>query len=169
MLEAIKLWRLFPNQIASDLQAHYRRHIREWHQGQMSSRELLELLDGLPETSKFKEASERTFRIVEYRGDDPDLKDQLLLMPGYGKPPKDVAVIAEYVDWTLDRKIAARNVRELVMLRNDGRDTTPDLTGLYEPLHEALAQRERQKRADLAAKARAHVHKGIYAYQKGGE
>lgn len=132
----------------------------------MSSRELLELLDGLPETSKFKEASERTFRVVEYRGDDPELKDALFLTPGYGNPPKDVVVVAEYVDWTLDRKIAARNVRELVMLRNDGRDTTPDLAGLYEPLHEALAQRERQKRADLVAKARAHVHKGIYAHER---
>lgn len=167
MLEAIKLWRLFPSQIASDLQIHcHGRHIREWHQGEMSSRELLELLDGLPESSRFKEASERTFRVVEYRGPDPDLKDALLLMPGYGKPPKDVAVVAEYVDWTLDRKIAARNVRELVMLRNDGRDTTPDLAGLYEPLEEVLAQRERQKRADLVAKARSHIHQGAYAYEK---
>lgn len=166
MLEAIKLWRLFPTQIASDLQAHYGRHIREWHQGGMSSRELLELLAGLPETSTFKEASERTFRVVEYRGPDPALKDQLLLMPGYGKPPKDVAVVAEYVDWTLDRKIAARNVRELVMLRNDGRGTTPDLAGLYEPLEEVLAQRERQKRADLVAKARSHVHQGVYGYER---
>lgn len=167
MLEAIKLWRLFPNQIASDLQIHcHGRHIREWHQGRMSSRELLELLDGLPETSKFKEASERTFRVVEYRGPDPELAGALFLTPGYGKPPKDVAMVAEYVDWTLDRKIAARTVRELVMMRNDGRDTTPDLTGLYEPLHEVLAQRERSKRAELAAKARAHVRKGIYAYER---
>ncbi|GAB5002427.1 MULTISPECIES: hypothetical protein [Mycobacterium] len=167
MLEAIKLWRLFPTQIASDLRRYYPGcHIRDWHQGRMSSRELLELLAELPETSRFKEAAERTFRVVEYRGPDPNLKDQLLLIPGYGKLPKDVAVVGEYVDWTLDRKIAARNVRELVMLRNDGRDTTPDLAGLYEPLHEVLAQRERQKRADLVAKARAHVHRGAYSYER---
>ncbi|MCA2275507.1 hypothetical protein JF780_05810 [Mycobacterium intracellulare] len=133
----------------------------------MSSRELLELLDGLPETSRFKEASERTFRVVEYSGDDEALKGSLFLTPGYGKPPKDVAVVAEYVDWTLDRKIAARTVRELVMLRNDGRDTTPDLAGLYEPLDEVLAARERNKFAALAERARAHVRKGIYAHEKG--
>lgn len=169
MLEAIKLWRWWPNRIASDLRRYYPGcHIREWHQGRMSSRELLELLDGLPETSRFKEASERTFRIVEYRGDDPELKGKLLLMPGFGRPPKDVAVVAEYVDWTRDQKVAARNVRELVMLRNDGRDSTPDLTGLMEPLHEALAGRKRRQRDDRLAKARSHIDKGLYGRTGGG-
>lgn len=132
----------------------------------MSSRELLELLAELPETSRFKEASERTFRVVEYRGDDPKLKDKLLLTPGYGKPPKGVEVVAEFVDWTREQKVAARNVRELVMLRNDGRDTTPDLTGLLEPLHEVLAARERRQRDDRLAKARSHIDKGLYAHRE---
>lgn len=132
----------------------------------MSSRELLELLAGLPETSRFKEASERTFRVVEYRGEDPELEGKLLLMPGYGKPPKDVEVLAEYVDWTYEQKLAARNVRELVMLRNDGRGTTPDLAGLYEPLQEVLAQRQRQKRTRQVARARAHIDSGLYAHRE---
>lgn len=132
----------------------------------MSSRELLELLAGLPETSRFKEASERTFRVVEYRGDDPELQGKLLLMPGYGKPAKDVEVVAEYVDWTYEQKLAARNVRELVMLRNDGRDSTPDLTGLMEPLYEALDARKRRKRDDRLAKARSHIDKGLYAHER---
>lgn len=167
MLEAIKLWRLFPSQIASDLRRYYPGcHIRDWHQGAMSSRELLELLAELPETSRFKEASERTFRVVEYKGDDPKLKDKLLLMPGYGRAPKDVAVVAEYVDWTYEQKLAARNVRELVMLRNDGRDTTPDLTGLLEPLHEVLAARQRRQRDDRLAQARSHIDKGLYAHER---
>ncbi|TDH48893.1 hypothetical protein E2F47_22265 [Mycobacterium eburneum] len=43
--------------IESDLALHYNgRSIGEWHRGEMSSRELLVLLSGLPERSRFKGA-----------------------------------------------------------------------------------------------------------------
>lgn len=172
MLEALRLWRLFPSQIASNLQLHYHgRHIREWHRRDftMSSRELLELLAELPETSTFKEASERTLRVVEYRGDDEELKGKLLLMPAIGRPPTDVEVIDEYVDWTFDRKLQARNVRELASLRADGHDYQPDLTGLIEPLEAILGARRQQAKSNLVAQAKSQIHSGLYGYEKGGE
>ena len=48
--DAFVRWAAYPRQIACGLQ-EYGRHIREWHQGEMSSYELLELTDGLPPDS----------------------------------------------------------------------------------------------------------------------
>lgn len=133
----------------------------------MSSRELLELLDGLPETSRFKEAVERMLRVVEYRGDDPKLKGKLLLMPAIGRPPADVTLVDEYVDWTFDRKLQARNVRELASLRADGHDYRPDMTGLVEPLEAILARREHKAKTERIARAQSQIHAGLYGYEKG--
>ncbi|UXA09613.1 hypothetical protein KXD96_28020 (plasmid) [Mycobacterium sp. SMC-2] len=132
----------------------------------MSSRELLELLDGLPEASKFKEASERTFRVAEYRGERTDLKGKLLQMPAVGPAPKDVVVVAEYVDWTYDRKLAARNVRELVALRNDGRGSQVDFAGLLEPLDMVLLERQRKAEAEIQARGQQHILAGLYGYER---
>lgn len=44
--------RRFPTKIAADLQRQYRRHIREWYRGEMSSRELVsDLLENLVDPS----------------------------------------------------------------------------------------------------------------------
>jgi hypothetical protein len=43
VMEALTIWRTFPRQIASDLQRFFQRRIAEWHSGEMSSFELLEL------------------------------------------------------------------------------------------------------------------------------
>lgn len=162
MVEALRIWRRFPRQIASDLQLHYRRHIREWLGCvfTMSSLELLELLDGLPETSKFKEASERWLRVVEYIGDNPDLKGELLVMSAAATPGPDVRVVAEYIDWTHDRKILARNTQEIISLRVEMRaafkfpDYEPDFTGLIEPLQVIRDEHKQKPRDDVVAKAR---------------
>ena len=52
----IPLWASFPTQIEADLQSVYGRRIAEWHRGDMTSRELLSLLNNLPERSAFKGA-----------------------------------------------------------------------------------------------------------------
>lgn len=131
----------------------------------MSSRELLELLEGLPETSRYKEALERTYRVVRYCGDDPELKakhgDNNLLMPAVGKPPTDVTVLAEFVDWTFDRKIAARTVRELIAAR--GQD---DFSNLEEPLTETLASIEAQEKSDKAALVRNRLMGSAFGLRK---
>lgn len=56
MLSALWLWRQFPRQIASDLSQFHHRRIAEWHSGLMSSYELLELLEYMPERGDFKKA-----------------------------------------------------------------------------------------------------------------
>ena len=56
MLSVMPIWASFPNQIEADLQSVYGRRIEEWHRGEMSSRELLSLLDNLPERSNYKGA-----------------------------------------------------------------------------------------------------------------
>lgn len=58
------LWKQFPRQIASDLSQYHNRRIADWHRGTrdehgylvLSSYELLELSETLPERSAFKSA-----------------------------------------------------------------------------------------------------------------
>lgn len=47
---------MYPTEIAFDLSAVHHRHIREWHRGVMSSRELMELIEHLPDRSAYKTA-----------------------------------------------------------------------------------------------------------------
>lgn len=130
----------------------------------MSSRELLVLLRELPETSRFKEATQRTFRVVEaVRGDH---KGKLFLTPALGRMGPDVKLVAEFVDWTYDRKLLARNTRELAALRNDGRDSQPDFTGLLEPLQQILADRAKRKRDEMRARGESFIRSGLYGYER---
>ncbi len=53
--EVLATWRKYPTEIAYDLSVVHHRHIGEWHRGEMSSRELIELIEPLPCcTSAFK-------------------------------------------------------------------------------------------------------------------
>lgn len=128
----------------------------------MSSRELLELVEEFPETSKFKEARDRTYRLVEYKGPDPKLKGKLLITAAHGPLLPDTVLVAEYVDWTLDRKIAARIAREIAAMRADGRDYQPDFTGLVEPLEAILRAREAKAKADRRAAVKARIRADLY-------
>jgi hypothetical protein len=158
--EAVKLWRLWPTQIEAGLSLYHHRSIGEWLRPDftMSSRELLVLLDELPETSAFGEAT-RTFHVVEHKG-------QLLRIRAAGRPPKDVKVVATYVDWTFDRKLLARNTRETALARADGRGYQPDLTGLMEPLEMIRAQRVAEAKNRLRVDAQSRIHAGLYGYEK---
>lgn len=104
------MWREFPTQIRSDLQLHYGRHIRDWHRGEMSSAELVDLLNGLPETSRYKGARrglpfgvEYEWAPEEYRmaalarqlaplNDDGDLTIPRLLYEAYFSPVERVVM-----------------------------------------------------------------------------
>lgn len=66
MLQALYVWRQFPREIASDLSRFHHRRIAEWHAGTMSSFELLELIEFLPEKGAYQTAS----RGGEYAEDD---------------------------------------------------------------------------------------------------
>lgn len=161
MLEAFPVWRLFPTQIESDLALHYGRSIGEWHSGSMSSRELLVLLEGLPESSKFKGSLERSVRVVRYTGDDPELKGKLLKMTGIGPPASDVEVLAEFIDWTHERKMQARLVREIASLRPE-----PDYTGAMEPLHTVLSQIHAQEMQQLDDQFDKQIYAGLHGHER---
>lgn len=57
MSEALEIWKRYPKQIATGLRSEYPgAHIRQWHRGEMSSLEFMELVEGLPGDSWFKSA-----------------------------------------------------------------------------------------------------------------
>ena len=55
-MEALWIWSQYPREIASDLSQYHHRRIAEWHSGEMSSYELLELLEFMPDRGAFKTA-----------------------------------------------------------------------------------------------------------------
>src|SRR5688500_8954381 len=57
VMEALWIWSQFPRQIASDLSEFHHRRIAEWHQGFMSSYELLELMEFMNDRGAFKTAA----------------------------------------------------------------------------------------------------------------
>lgn len=57
MALAIARWRPYANKIEADFREFYNGvNIGQWHRGEMSSREFLSLLDGLPARSRYKGA-----------------------------------------------------------------------------------------------------------------
>jgi hypothetical protein len=58
--EAVAAWRRFPREIASDLSRYHGRRIAEWHRypaaGDLSSYELLELLEFMDDDGEYKKA-----------------------------------------------------------------------------------------------------------------
>lgn len=156
----IRLWRLFPTQIESGLSLYHHRSIGEWHRGQMDSAELLILLEELPETSKFKEASERTFWLAE--GTAGEIKGKLLKVLARGKPPTDVRVITTFIDWTFDRKLLARNTRELASMRAD-HGVALDLAGLMEPTQEVLQAHLQAQDDQMVDGMENFINTGLYA------
>lgn len=127
MPEALKLLRLYPTQIESGLLLFTPHDIGQWYRGELSSRKLLVILEELPETSLFKIARDRTYRIVRHEG-------ELKTYTPHGVLPDDVELLAEdVVDWTKDQHVQARIARELAVA-NQGSDA--DFTGLVPPLDE---------------------------------
>jgi hypothetical protein len=93
----------------------------------MSSRELLGLLEELPEISTFKTARDRTYRVVKHEG-------ELKTFTPHGKLADDVELIAEnVVDWTKDQHVQARIARELAIANAHDK---ADFTGILPPLAE---------------------------------
>ena len=126
----------------------------------MWSRELLVLLEELPEESSFKQARDLTMRLVEH-------EEKLLLFHAHGALPDGAKLIAEFVDWTFERKLLARNTRELVALRGDlDNQLDTDLNNLLEPLDALLVARERQKQVENVQGAKRAIRAGLYAYER---
>lgn len=52
--DAVAAWRWYSRELDADFARFYHRDIRDWYVGDMSSRQFLNLIDGLPEHSLFK-------------------------------------------------------------------------------------------------------------------
>lgn len=167
MTEALNLWRLAPTQIEGALSRYHRRSIREWLRADftMSSRELLALLDETPEHSRFREALERTFWLGEIVGPG-EHHGKLVKVRAVGRVPRDVKVLATFVDWTAERKMAARATLELAWLRTDGGAAEPDPTGLIEPLEMLLAQRRNTAATKVATLGADHILAGLHGSER---
>ena len=143
----------------------------------MSSAELLDLLAEFPEDSELVKASGRTYRVVEVPAGE-ERKIVLLSairLDEYGlfeavELPDDAILIDEFVDWTHDRKIAARNAREIAIMRCErrGADYDPDMSGLNEPLRAILDSIELKKKRENISGAKSLIRGGLFK-MKGGE
>lgn len=175
MLAALSIWRLFPRQIEAGLSRYHHRRIDEWLRDDftMSSRELLALIEEFPEDSELVKASSRTYRVAEVDGklmlfaavklDERGLMERVEL-------PEGAKLIAEFVDWTHDRKIAARQTRELAIMRMEqsNGDYDVDMSGLDEPLRVILDDIEKRKKAENVRGARSLFRQRVLG-QKGGD
>ena len=56
VMEAVILWSRAPSELAADLSRYHQRRIADWHSGELSSFEMLELLEHLPEDGAYKTA-----------------------------------------------------------------------------------------------------------------
>lgn len=65
MPELLPRWRLFAREIECDLSIYHRLDIGEWHEGRVSSRKVITLLDGLTNDCWYKLSLQRY--IAEYK------------------------------------------------------------------------------------------------------
>ena len=164
---AVSLWRLFPTQIRGGLSRYHHRRIEEWLADDftMSSSELLALISEFPEDSELVKASARTFRVAEMKIDG---HSKLVLFAAAKldarglfeavELPEDATLVAEFVDWTHEHKIAARHAAEMAIFRMEqhpsgGYDV--DLTGITEPLQSVMDKWAETREAENLSGARA--------------
>lgn len=61
----VQRWRVFPREIECDLSLYHHIDIGEWHAGRLSSRKLLNLIDGLPGESWYKLSADAFIKEVQ--------------------------------------------------------------------------------------------------------
>lgn len=130
-MEAHTFWRMNPRQIASDLRRFFRTHIREWHQGRLSSYELLELFGVVIEEDR--DARTRTIR-VEFAPADGAL-DRALREGGFTRTEQLIA--ANYN--------ALEHIRLWIHVGNGGKPFEPQLIRDPRDERERLREQERQQ------------------------
>jgi hypothetical protein len=127
------VWRLFPNQIESDLELHYGLSIGEWHRGEMRSRRLLVLLNGLPDRSKFKGALRGYPFGVDYDWAPEEYRAAAVA--------RQQAPLNNDGDLTVTRKV---------------------YEGYFSPVERKLLEDKQQADSELIDKARKHIRAGAY-------
>lgn len=138
MLRAIGLWKRFPATIRADLQLYYGRHIREWLRPcfAMSSGELIDLLYGMPETSKYKGALRGYPFGIDYEWCQEEYRSAALV--------RQLAPLDESGDMPLTR---------------------PLYTAYFSPLERQAIEAQRNAAQVQKAIGRAHILSGLYAWK----
>jgi hypothetical protein len=149
-MKALAIWRMYPRQIASDLRRFWPGcHIRDWHQGRMSSYELIELFGA--SVTDDPETETRTIRIdfapedgavadALRGGERPEWKQAVVqtasisaLFRSAKFPDADTSEYGEQLFLSIDRirEIEAeQHAREVERRRNQQSDI-PEPGGLY--------------------------------------
>lgn len=145
-MTALSFWRRYPREIASDLRRFFPGcHIRQWHSGELSSFELLEL-----------------FGVTVI--DDPEQRVRTLRVDF---PPKDGAVDCALREggFNRDQTIAAAIHNELALNRlwihvgNGGKHYDPPR--IDDPREDKARREEEQKRAELRERVQHNIFKGF--------
>lgn len=140
-MEMVALWLQFPRQIASDLQRFWRLRIAGWHQGSLSSFELLELLGASVEDDE--ENKIRTIR-ADFAPEDGALA---AVMRGGDRP-----------EW---KQMLAQSANELSVLRVaqvPGADGDEYGARLFMPI-----EREPEPEPELRRDESDNTSSGLYA------
>lgn len=140
----------------------------------MSSADLLALIQEFPEESELVKSCARTYRVADQDGAYTVYSAVKLDGDGLFEPveiPEGAKVIAEFLDWTHDQKIAARHARELAVFRCESRggDYEPDLTGLKEPLRQILDGIVRRNKNENIEGGKSLIRGGLFGKKKGGD
>lgn len=134
MDRAIGLWKWFPRQIRADLRAHYHGvDIGQWHRGEMNSAELIDLLEELPDASRYKGA-----------------------LRGYPYGVKYEWADEEYRQARIAKELAAAHSADgdLTMGR--------DYTAIFSPVERLVIEAQKKAMATNVSGARAVANAGLY-------
>lgn len=173
MKEAQEIWRKLPRQIASDLRQFFATHIRDWHQGKMSSRELLELfgawIKATPDTGDVdpesrvlvRESGELSWRrygdlalkgtreiIIDWAPDNGAV-DKTVRDGGYNRVESMIAGTHNEIAW----------LRAHFVVANGGKDYEPHQ--LIDPRHEKLRGEELKAKAEFEKELDEDMFGGI--------
>ena len=145
-MTALAFWRRYPREIASDLRRFFPGcHIRQWHAGELSSYELLEL-----------------FGVTVV--DDPE---QMVRTLRIDFPPKDGAVDTALREGGFNRQesIAAATFNELALNRlwlhkiNGGKDYDPPR--IEDPRYDKAKREEERKKAEFRERVQQDIFAGF--------
>lgn len=162
-----------PRQIASDLRRFFHTHIRDWHQGDLSSRELLELfgasIKATPDTGDVDPECwvlvRKTGQLLWCRYGDLALKGTREIVIDWA--PENGAVDRTVREGGYNRveSMIAGTYNELAWLRthfvvaNGGKDYTPHQ--LIDPRHEKQRDEELKAKAEFEKEVDADMFGGI--------
>lgn len=145
-MKAQWFWRMLPRQIASDLQRFFHRRIADWHDGSLSSFELLELFG------------------VRFE-DDPETRTRSIFVD-FAPEQGAVAVALRDGGWTEDQLVAAETFNEIARLRASFHTANGGKQASYEPFafEDPTVRERRALESAAAAKLQMEVEEDLFGW-----